>query len=93
MLSLIAIVITLTCEIWTRFLKNIHQKWEYYKEEKQDFERLLIFVIKMSTKSNKIELSEGQWGVYERRTDPLGYHVPILSRQNWKRKKSENNVR
>ena len=47
----------------------------------------------MSTKSNKIELSEGQWGVYERRTDPLGYHVPILSRQNWKRQKSENNVR
>ena len=44
----IAIVITLTCHIWTRFLKNIHQKWEYYKEEKQDFERLL----------NKIELSE-----------------------------------
>ena len=59
LLSLIAIVITLTCEIWTRFLKNIHQKWEYYREEKQDFERLLIFLnIKMSAKSNKIELSE-----------------------------------
>ena len=59
LLSLIAIVITLTCEIWTRFLKNIHQKWEYYREEKQDFERLLIFLnIKMSAKSNKIEFSE-----------------------------------
>ena len=35
------------------------QKWEYYREEKQNFERLLIFLrIKMSAKSNKIELSE-----------------------------------
>ena len=45
--------------IWTCFLKNIHQKWKYYREEKQDFERFLIFLnIKMSAKSNKIELSE-----------------------------------
>ena len=52
-------VVTLTCEISTLFLKNIHQKWEYYREEKQDFERLLIFLnIQMSAKSNKIELSE-----------------------------------
>ena len=48
LLSLIAIVMTLTCDIWTHFLKNIHQKWDYYREEKQDFEKLL----------NKIELSE-----------------------------------
>ena len=55
LLSLIASVVTLR----TRFLKNIHQKREYYREEKQDFERLLIFLnIKMSAKSNKIELSE-----------------------------------
>ena len=41
------------------FLKNIHQKWKAYREEKQDFERFLIFLnIKMSAKSNKIELSE-----------------------------------
>ena len=41
------------------FFKNIHQKWKYYREEKQDFERLLTFLnIKMSAKSNKIELSE-----------------------------------
>ena len=60
LLSLIATSITLSCEIWTRFLKIIHQKWEYYKEEKQGFERLLIFFnIKMSAKLNKIELSEG----------------------------------
>ena len=50
MLSLIVI---------TRFLKSKHQKWEYYREEKQDFERLLIFLnIKVSAKSSKIELSE-----------------------------------
>ena len=37
----------------------MHQKGEYYREEKQNFERLLIFLrIKMSAKSNKIELSE-----------------------------------
>ena len=59
LLSLIAIVVTLTCKIWTCFLKNIHQKWEYYREEKQGFERLLIILnIKMSAKSNKIELSK-----------------------------------
>ena len=33
--------------------------WKHYREGKQDFERLLIFLnIKMSAKSNKIELSE-----------------------------------
>ena len=59
LLSLTAFVITLTCEIWAPFFKSIHQKWKYYREEKQDFERLLIFLnIKMSAKSNKIELSE-----------------------------------
>ena len=32
---------------------------KYYREEKQDFERFLIFLnIKMSVKSKKIELSE-----------------------------------
>ena len=55
LLSLIAASITISCEIWTRFLKTIHQKYGYYKEEKQDFERLLIFFnIKMSAKLNKI---------------------------------------
>ena len=38
------------------FFKKIHQKWKYYREEKQDFERFLN--IKMSAKLNKIELSE-----------------------------------
>ena len=59
LLWLIAIVIIATQKIWTCFLKIIYQKWEYYREEKQDFERLLIFLnIKVSAKSNKIELCE-----------------------------------
>ena len=37
----------------------MHQKWKYYREEKEDFERLLVFFsIKMLAKSNKTELSE-----------------------------------
>ena len=37
----------------------MHRKWKYYREEKQDFERFLLFLnIKMSTKSNQLELSE-----------------------------------
>ena len=37
----------------------MHQKWKYHREDKQDFERFLIIRnIKMSTKSNKTELSE-----------------------------------
>ena len=57
--SIVITNFTLTCEIWARFLKNVHQKWKYYREEKQDFERFLIFLnIKMSAKLNKIELSE-----------------------------------
>ena len=37
----------------------MHQKWKYYREEKLDYERFLIFLnIKMSAKSNKIELIE-----------------------------------
>ena len=35
----------------------MHQQWKYYREEKQDFERFLI-LLNMSSKSNKIELSE-----------------------------------
>ena len=37
----------------------MHQKWEYYREEKQDFEGLLISPnFKMSAKSNNIDLNE-----------------------------------
>ena len=57
--SIVITNVTLTCEIGTRFLKNIYQKWMYYREEKQDFKRFLIFLnIKMSAKLNKIELSK-----------------------------------
>ena len=41
------------------FFKNRHQKWKCYREEKQDFERFLIFLnIKMSAKLNKTEVSK-----------------------------------
>ena len=41
------------------FFKNIHQKWKYYREEKQDFERFLVFLnIKISKKSKKDKLNE-----------------------------------
>ena len=41
------------------FQKNTLKKRKYYKEEKQDFERFLIFLnIKMPEKSKKIELNE-----------------------------------
>ena len=37
----------------------MHQKWKYYREKKQDFEKFLIFLnIKVTAKSNKIEISE-----------------------------------
>ena len=37
----------------------MHQKWKYYREEKQGFEIFLIFLnIKMSAKSNEIKLNE-----------------------------------
>ena len=49
----------------------MHQKWEYYRENKQDFERFLIFLnIKMSAKSNKTELSE-EFMVMWRAEQPL----------------------
>ena len=71
------------------FFRNIHQKWKYYRAEKQDFERFLIFLnIKMSAKSKK------NWTSYvEIRTEPLGFQVPLLSRQKWKRQKFGKNVR
>ena len=38
---------------------NFFQKWKYYKKEKQEFGRLLIFfTIKMLGKSKKVELNE-----------------------------------
>ena len=41
------------------FFKKVHQKWKYYRGEKQDFERFLIFLnIKLLTKLKKNELNE-----------------------------------
>ena len=62
LLSLVAIVITLKCDIWTRFLKNIHQKLEYYREENQDFETLLIFLhIKCRQNWTKLNSVRSLW--------------------------------
>ena len=30
-----------TCEIWTRFLKNIHQKWKYYRGRKKKLWKIM----------------------------------------------------
>ena len=36
------------------FFKKIYQKWKFYREKEQDFERFLIFLnIKISAKSGK----------------------------------------
>ena len=60
----------------------MHQKWKYYTEENQDFERFLIFLnIKMLAKLNKIEFSEEFKVMWRKRTDPLGCHVPFVPRQ------------
>ena len=54
--SIVIINFVLICKISTRcFLKKIHQKQKYHKEEKTDTERFLMFLnIKMSGKSNKM---------------------------------------
>ena len=76
LLSLIAIVIRLTCEIWTRFLKNIHQKWECYREGKQDFERL----------SNKTELSEEFIAIWREEQTLWNVMFPLYPDKNEKDK-------
>ena len=87
LLSLIAIVITPTCEIGTRFLKNIHQKWENYRAEKQDFQRLLIFLnIKMSAKSNKIELSKEFMAMWREKQTLWDVMFPLYPEKNEKDK-------
>ena len=66
----------------------MYQKCKYYREEKQDFERFLIFLWQN-------QISWTQWEVYgyvERWRDPLGCHVPFASRQKWKRKMFKKNA-
>ena len=49
----------------------MHQKGKYYREEKQDFERFLIFFdIKLSAKSRKIELSEEFMAMWKEEQPP-----------------------
>ena len=76
LLSLIAIVIRLTCEIWTLFLKNIHQKRECYREGKQDFERL----------SNKTELSEEFIAIWREEQTLCNVMFPLYPDRNEKDK-------
>ena len=68
------------------FFKKHTKKWEYYREEKQEFGRLLIFLnIKMSAKSNKIELSEEFMAMW--REDTLWDVVfPLYADKNEKEK-------
>ena len=35
------------------FFKKAHQKWKYYREEKQDFEIFLIFLNVIKYRQNK----------------------------------------
>ena len=71
------------------FLKNIHQKRKYCREEKQDFERLLIiFNIKMSAKSKKIELNEEFCGERNRASGlscPLSIETTMSKTKVWKK--------
>ena len=68
------------CYYWFRthvqdlntFFLKIYQKWKYYKEEKQDFERFLNFLI----------LKCAVCSYVERKAGPLGCHVPFVLRQN-----------
>ena len=55
--SIVITNFTFTCEIWTRFLKNIHQKWKYYREEKQGFVIFLIFLIFSKCWQKRIKLN------------------------------------
>ena len=72
------------------FFKNIHQKWEYYREEKQDFERLLIFLnIKMSAKSNKTELSEEFMAMWREKQTFWGVMLLLYLGKNEKDKSFE----
>ena len=69
------------------FLKTIHQKWEYYKEGKQDFEKLLIFPnIKILAKSNKIELSEEDMAMWREEQTLWDVMLPLYPDKNKKGK-------
>ena len=65
----------------------MHQKWKYYREEKQDSERFLIFFnIEMLAKSNKIELSEGFMVMWREEQTLWGVISPSYRGKNEKEK-------
>ena len=58
-LFLLLSIISHSLARFEHFFRKIHQKWKCYREEKQDFERFLVFLnIKISEKSKKGELNE-----------------------------------
>ena len=72
----------------------MHQKWEYYREEKQDFERHLIFLdIKMSAKWNKIELREEFMAMWTEAQTLWDVMFQLYPEKNKKRRKFEKSTR
>ena len=72
----------------------MHQKWEYYREEKQDFQRHLLFLnIKMSAKLNKIELSEGFMVMWREEETLWDVMFQLYPEKNEKRENTEKNTR
>ena len=68
------------------FLKNIHQNWEYYREEKQGFERLLILLnIKLSAKLNKLNSVRSLW-LWGEKNKPSGMSCSHWIQKNEKDK-------
>ena len=86
LLSLIDIVITHVRDL-NAFFKYHTSKREYYRKGKQDFERLLIFLkIKMSAKSNKIELSEQFMAIWKEEQTLWDVMLPLYPDKNEKDK-------
>ena len=76
------------------FYKTYNKSEGLYREERQDFEGLLIFLhMKMSAKSNKIELSEEFMAT--RREEQTHWDVisPLHRNKNEKKQKFEKDVR
>ena len=72
----------------------MHQKWEYDREEKQDFQRHLLFLnIKMSAKLNKIELSEGFMVMWREEETLWDVMFQLYPEKNEKRENIEKNTR
>ena len=65
----------------------MHQKWKYYKKEKENFERFLIFLnFKMSAKSKKFELEEEFIAMWREEQSPWDVMSPLYQGRNEKDK-------